>query len=114
MLLLTLPLPRFITWQFKLQLDQNLIVIDFKSKCNFKSHVTECESECSIVQLVVERRRKVSWNMIIGKLELHIILSYVMELLFFGIIGVLQLKRVTKLSRQQKLSLYMYCFSSQD
>jgi hypothetical protein len=37
-----------------------------------------------------------------------------MELLFFGIIGVLQLKRVTKLSRQQKLSLYMYCFSSQD
>jgi hypothetical protein len=59
------------------------------------------------MELVVERRRKVSWNMIIGKLELHIILSYVMELLFFGIIGVLQVQRVTKLSRQQNLSLYM-------
>jgi hypothetical protein len=58
--------------------------------------------------------------MIIGKLELHIILSYVMELLFFGIIGVLQLKRVTKLSGQQE-SEPMYgcnnkrcCFSSLD
>jgi hypothetical protein len=57
------------------------------------------------MELVVERRRKVSWTMIIGKLELHIILSYVMELLFFGIIGVLQVKRVTKLNRQQNLSL---------
>jgi hypothetical protein len=35
------------------------------------------------MELVVERRSKVSWNMIIGKLELYIILSYVMELLFF-------------------------------
>jgi hypothetical protein len=35
------------------------------------------------MELVVERRRKVSWNMIIGKLELYIILSYAMELLFF-------------------------------
>jgi hypothetical protein len=57
---------------------------------------------------VVERRRKVSWNMIIGKLELYIILSYVMKLLFFGIIGILQAKGVTKLSRrQQNLSLWM-------
>jgi hypothetical protein len=45
---------------------------------------------------VLERRRKVSWNMIIGKLELYIILSYVMKLLFFGIIGVLQGKRSDK------------------
>jgi hypothetical protein len=35
------------------------------------------------MELVVERRRKVRWNMIIGKIELYIILSYVMELLFF-------------------------------
>jgi hypothetical protein len=30
-----------------------------------------------------------------------------MELLFFGIIGILQVKRVTKLNRQQNLSLWM-------
>jgi hypothetical protein len=45
--------------------------------------------------------------MIIGKLELYIILSYVMELLFCLGFCVLQVKRVTKLRSQQKPSLWM-------